>query len=868
MASVVTSPSSMHPSPPKKLATSKLKSIVAPRNRSPSDGIRLSPTKSPTKKENANPNQTSNITRTFFLPPDHPHNGQQLKELGRNPDSARSPQKPIEVYEDESKSLGLHKRTKSAVSLKSLMSNEKVKSRKPSSPEKKDGKKPKKTKSSTGLSALFTKSKSSTDLTLHDTPQTRDKENTTPPPTANTAPPPIWAQFVSQPFEGYTSVKVPLNDARDIAEEIALYTPAEYSPSKGRNFMDYQAPTLARVETKPRPKSALLSSSASKTTFTDTISGLRKRGYDKVSSQQDKAQSSADFRRSSSEKKAPSQRTNTEKQRKSEDAGVDSVAVKRGSRVMAAVAAFNGKSQNSDVPKDIVNKTQEPPLDPKAIESAFESLLESRNIPPNVRDKMRSLNTKIKADFIRKETSVSGSVSSSDGLASHFVGDIQDERPKTGGRSRTDDGSKTSETGDKTESSKKTRPRSLTFTRSKESVPTRKAGPVSHSRTKSSDNISGSVAPGFSFVNRVPKPAAPEDYISYLHKVQKPQLIEVARIQKLRQLLRNEAVSWVDAFITQGGMAAVVNLLYRIIEVEWREEHEDTLLHETLLCLKALCTTSLALQELPNIHSTLFPTLLGMLFDKEKKGPSEFSTRSIIISLLFTYLSGSAPADLTSRARILLSYLRDPSKPEEAQPPGFIASIYHPRPYRIWCNEIVSVTKEVFWIFLHHTNIVPFPDEDPDPTQSYRSRNFPRERAPVPAAPYIGGVEWDATNYLAAHLDLLNGIVASLPSAQERNALRQEFKDSGFEKCMGASLRTCKEKFYGFVHAGLTTWIGAAREDGWGVGFVREGPEVVGCSSRTPSPKKKGKVETPPPRLDMPRLELGGGGGVGEEGWL
>ena len=382
MASVVTPSSSIHPSRPKKLATSKLRSIVTPRTHSPSDDTPHSPTKSPTKKENANPNQTSDITRTFFLPPDHPYNGQQSKEPSRNQESVRSPQKPIEVYEDESKSLRLHKRTKSSVSLKSLMSNEKVKTRKSSSPEKKDGRKPKKTKSSTGLSALFSKSKSSTDLTLISTAPTKDKENTTPPPTGNAAPPPIWAQFASQPFEGYTSTKVPLNDARDIAEEIALYTPAEYSPSKGRNFMDYQAPTLARVETKPRPKSGLLPSSASKTTFTDTIAGLRKRGYDKVSSQpssaQERARSSVDYRQSSSEKKAQSQRTGTEPQRKSEDVGVDSVAVKRGSRVMAAVAAFNGKSQNSDVPKDIVNKTQEPPLDPKAIETAFESLLVSR----------------------------------------------------------------------------------------------------------------------------------------------------------------------------------------------------------------------------------------------------------------------------------------------------------------------------------------------------------------------------------------------------------------------------------------------------------------------------------------------------------
>lgn len=190
---------------------------------------------------------------------------------------------------------------------------------------------------------------------------------------------------------------------------------------------------------------------------------------------------------------------------------------------------------------------------------------------------MRSLNTKIKADFIKKETSVSGSASSADGLALHFTDDPQNERPKYGERSRTDDGSRIGERAEVVEAPKKSRPRSLTFTRSKDSVPAKKDRPISHSRTKSTDATSSSLssstsgaAQAFSFINRVPKAPVPEDYISYLHKVQKPQLMEIARIQKLRQLLRNETVSWVDEFITKGGMAAMVNLLYRIIDVEWR----------------------------------------------------------------------------------------------------------------------------------------------------------------------------------------------------------------------------------------------------------------------------------------------------------
>lgn len=300
-----------------------------------------------------------------------------------------------------------------------------------------------------------------------------------------------------------------------------------------------------------------------------------------------------------------------------------------------------------------------------------------------------------------------------------------------------------------------------------------------------------------------------------------------------------------------------------------REEHEDTLLHETMLCLKALSTTSSAMRQLSDIQSTLFPTLLGMLFDEEKKGPSEYTTRSIIMTIFYTYLTDSTSCDLTSRARLLLSYLHDPSKPEESQPPGFIASIYHSRPYRVWQREMNNVTKEVFWIFLHHTNIIPYPKIS-EASDSYVSRHFTREHPPVPAAPYIGGVEWDATNYLTAHIDLLNGIIASLPTCEERNKLRQELKDSGFEKTMGVSLRTCKEKFYGCVHEALSTWVGAAMEDGWPYQDVRQGPKQEDV--RRMSPKKSPKKKDAAPMLEMPQFELASGGngvGDGDDGaWL
>lgn len=188
--------------------------------------------------------------------------------------------------------------------------------------------------------------------------------------------------------------------------------------------------------------------------------------------------------------------------------------------------------------------------------------------------------------------------------------------------------------------------------------------------------------------------------------------------------------------------------------------------------------------------------------------------------------------------------------------------MHKPRPYRVWSQEIVNVTKEVFWIFLHHLNVIPFGSESFENNesrksqeyQSYVQQHFPQPRPPVPAAPYVGGVEWDATNYISTHLDLMNGILASLPTMDERNTLRQELRSSGFEKVMGGQLRTCKEKFYGAVHDGLKTWVKAAAADGWEVKDVRMGPrEDTTAALKKTGPRVKKEA---PPRIQTPKVEV------------
>lgn len=225
-----------------------------------------------------------------------------------------------------------------------------------------------------------------------------------------------------------------------------------------------------------------------------------------------------------------------------------------------------------------------------------------------------------------------------------------------------------------------------------------------------------------------------------------------------------------------------------------------------------------------------------------------------------------------------------------------------PRPYKLWCREVSNTTKEVFWIFLHQMNVIPLPSKpnstDSDTTSSapgshqadnekakilqttYTQRHFPGLRPPVPAAPYIGGVEWDATTYITAHMDLLNGLIASLSTSSARNTFRAECQSSGFEKTLGGTLRTCKEKFYSGVHDGLRAWVAAAAEDWWETRYVREGPTMDEQLSRarSVSPKKSPVKKEAPPQLaalsvEVPKLELGGGAlGIGghenDDGWL
>ncbi|KAI9725948.1 MAG: hypothetical protein M1828_002276 [Chrysothrix sp. TS-e1954] len=697
----------------------------------------------------------------------------------------------------------------------------------------------------------------------------KDKENQTPPQTADIEPrTPIWSEFTSQQWQKNPTSAYKPEAAQRVSEDgptwrspqkhqppskpaqdVSHKSAPRHSPVKSQKHSSHRGCTAAD-DSKP---AELSRASPTKTQLSsDTASkrpAERLGGYNPACS--------VDPNRQLTDK-TPAQASKTLEDDRPR------------SHVPAAVAIPSG----DNVPSRSLSL-----LKGRELDEAFEAMLTTRNIVEPTRSAMRSLDIRVKNELVRQDakpapTALVATASSPKKSGSWNDRPSPTKSPSKSRRKReADDGDANTDDESCPSPSKRSRSRSRTWTLTKRDKPAPKRN-RSGSRTRnlmSLKNFSSSSVNSMGYdgakdskesngqssahsdAHLSTTGVSPTEYVQYLNSYTSLESIEVGRLQRLRRLIRNETVAWVTHFINLGGMSALTTLLVKIMDLEWREEHEDLLLHEALRCVKSLCTTELALQKLECIHSSLLPRLLKMLFDDERRGPSEFNTRAIIIELLFVRLS-SAPLDLREfRALELLGYLQDPKKTEQERPVGFVECMSKPRPYTNWCREVSNTTKEVFWIFIHHSNMIEPASLTPRPSAPdqdiYAHRHFPRPRPAVPSAPHVGGPEFDATNYLAAHLDLLNGLLASLPTAALRNKTRDELRDSGFEKVMGGSLRTCKEKFYGCVHDGLSTWVGAAREDGWDAETVQRGP--------VRSPIKSSVGAGAPPKLELPVLALG-----------
>ena len=364
----------------KRTKSSVLKSIIPGNHkRKPSSKSNIPPHCNSLSDENEDCTYLSNQS---MLPPDHPHTRQHLRKDGGNRNTQiTSPKKSNDVQKETESVSGENQIVTRSVSFKSSAD---VEDRKPLKKEhlKEEENKMKKSKSSTSISAILSRPRSSKAVKTEDTHRQKDKENQTPPSSAGMGPPPIWAQFASQGFEEPAhTTKIPLNDQFAVEEEVALYTPRDYSPSKQRNFPDYQQPTLSRrVGSKPRPKSESVTPCPTPASFAEVVSGLQKSGLNKsqvdISNRQQQTGQGIDASRLDKNNSIQMQPKTDNRKVSNDSAGSGLPMPKSGSRVMAAVAAFNGKAK--ELPKDPPKETETVQLDPKSIELAFESLLVSQ----------------------------------------------------------------------------------------------------------------------------------------------------------------------------------------------------------------------------------------------------------------------------------------------------------------------------------------------------------------------------------------------------------------------------------------------------------------------------------------------------------
>lgn len=296
----------------------------------------------------------------WILPTDHPH-AQTSRPLGELSERALNQGMPNgspskQQRADAANGKSLHKKTKSSVSLKSLLNKDK-KEPEPKAPRNDHDskqKKPKKTKSTTSLSGIFKRSQRGKKDTSYDK---EDKENAGLTRSSNEMPPPPIPRSRTHSIQSQLSGRYMPPSGRSLEEEMSLYTPRGYSPSSQRNFHDFQRPSLTkRPEPKWRPKSEYGSSSTS--SVKDILHSMHKR-----------SPSAGSIKSNSSRTHPLAERPPAEKRKTSSG--------NRGSRVMAAIAAFSAKDKNFDKPKSV---------DTKEIESEFERLLVSRTLcsPPHL----------------------------------------------------------------------------------------------------------------------------------------------------------------------------------------------------------------------------------------------------------------------------------------------------------------------------------------------------------------------------------------------------------------------------------------------------------------------------------------------------
>ncbi|KIM33287.1 hypothetical protein M408DRAFT_326062 [Serendipita vermifera MAFF 305830] len=382
--------------------------------------------------------------------------------------------------------------------------------------------------------------------------------------------------------------------------------------------------------------------------------------------------------------------------------------------------------------------------------------------------------------------------------------------------------------------------------------------------------------------------------------------LEVERLKKLRIMLRNEAASWSEGFIIEGGYSSLLARLNEMLDVEWREEQrDDQILHELLRCFKALSTSSIGCFALRSSAPRPFVQLVSLLYSDKK--PGDACSRILIVELLIILTelyptvatsplpprpsSGLGlttaprlpegtvpkseyplPAPHTSLFALLRAVLLTPKPlPSECpslpiSPHAFIESLHHARIYKAYLGEVADVCRDYFWVFCHPANGI----------WDMEAVDIAKVEAPRAPGGMTGGVEFEAMHYLTCHFKLLNAIGRAaaqlqLPSDHELSAARyhHDLFMSGIERII-AGARKASTVYYPTLHLEIARYVQSVRESGmelpYGLQRMVGLPPVTMCKPGYDTPTKpKAQPPNPGPATNHSRAAssaavMGGGG--------
>ncbi|KAK9320784.1 armadillo-type protein [Lipomyces orientalis] len=311
--------------------------------------------------------------------------------------------------------------------------------------------------------------------------------------------------------------------------------------------------------------------------------------------------------------------------------------------------------------------------------------------------------------------------------------------------------------------------------------------------------------------------SSPDSFVEYLFDINLSDISVIAAIE-LKRALRCERLQWMERFLNLNGIDPISRLLIGLTKLEWREDKDDRLFLELMHCLRTISEFEMGRDHITTIAPLLFPKLIDFMFSDSQ--PTYFADRGLIVSVIVNYIAIARPEDRYHRCKAILSCLEDPMQPAEKLAPSFIEVSHRRRAYRNWCLECSNVVRDVFWIFIHTSYHIRLISITPEDVFARQDSTLKKRRS---ASGHISDVEWDTIEYLAVHIELLNLILASVPTQSERNGIRKQMKDSGFDSLIGKYLRASSGNQSKSLHNNLETLIALAFTDGWNTEYMRTG---------------------------------------------